>query len=156
MRLQVSFLDEETMDQYGESGRFCRIYERDEIPENFVEKHYEANGLLEDILMLRHGEKYVYINHDMNPAHQLLIEITSSILDEALLHTLFQFLNAHAKEYCVYVSVYDFIEFPDVGAGKRYVGRVMLNLREIAVEETLKKLWERKIGLIELKILNSN
>lgn len=80
-------------------------------------------------------------------SERIIIELSSEILDDRLLGVILSYLETFSPPYCVIAAVY-------LGRnmdGKDYVGRFVINLDEIAVEESLTAIWSRQVQFLPIE-----
>jgi hypothetical protein len=89
-----------------------------------------------------------FFNSDMFGSERLVVEINKEILNDKLIGLVLSYLEKHAPSYCLTASVFDGkIE------GEKYIGRFVINLDEIAVEESLADTWSQQVKFMGIENL---
>jgi hypothetical protein len=77
----------------------------------------------------------------------ILIEVSSEILSDRLIGVILSYLERSTSQYCVIATVYLGKEI----IGSNYLGRFLVNLGEIAVEESLVEAWSRQVQFMGIE-----
>ena len=80
-------------------------------------------------------------------SERIIIELNSEILNDALIGLILSYLEKAAPNYCIIVAVCTGKNMK----GINYVGRFVLNLEEIAVEESLVEIWSRQVQFLTIE-----
>ncbi|MCE0498556.1 MAG: hypothetical protein LV481_11480 [Methylacidiphilales bacterium] len=88
---------------------------------------------------------FFYFNTDMFGSERLVVEMSKEILGDKLVGLVMSYLEKCARSYCVTASVYENME-----RGAEYLGRFVINLDEIAVEEALADIWSKQVKVMEI------
>jgi hypothetical protein len=81
-----------------------------------------------------------FFNSDMFGSERLVVEMSKEILNDKMIGLVLSYLEKNAPSYCLTASVYENME-----KGSEYLGRFVINLDEIAVEESLADTWSKQI-----------
>ena len=92
------------------------------------------------------NSEFFYFNSDMFGSERLVLEMSNDILGDKLIGLIMSYLEKYASSYCVTASVYRGMQ-----KGSEYLGRFVINLDEIAVEESLAEVWARQIQFLEIE-----
>lgn len=151
------------LDKRCNTSAFCvTFHSLDEAPDGF----YDLQSTIRDGLERRFAEnfgndgvdrsdlkawelpryRWFCFNTDMCGAECIETEIVDEILGDKLVGIVLAYLEKEAPRYCMVAEVYR-TELK----GKNYIGRFVINLHEIAVEETLADIWSRNIQIMPLE-----
>lgn len=89
---------------------------------------------------------FFYFNGDMFGSERIVIEMSKEILGDKLIGLILSYLEKCPSRYCVTISVYESME-----RGTGYLGRFVINLDEIAVEEPLAGIWSKQVEFMEIE-----
>jgi hypothetical protein len=89
---------------------------------------------------------FFYFNGDMFGSERIVIEMSKEILGDKLIGLIMSYLEKCPSRYCVTASVYENME-----RGSKYLGRFVINLEEIAVEESLADTWSEQVKIMEIE-----
>jgi hypothetical protein len=144
---------------------FCRnFYESDAmIPVGFCEQQDKVRDGLEAAFLeefncskertdsdnygLATLHEYFYFSADSVNSERIIVEISSEILNDALIGLVLSYLSKSAPQYCVIAAVSTGKNMK----GINYVGRIVVNLEEIAVEESLTEIWCRQVQFLAIE-----
>ena len=87
-----------------------------------------------------------HFNGDMFGSERIEVEIIDKILGDKLIGVIMSYLEKCPSRYCVIGSVYR-----EQMKGNNYIGRFVINLDEIAVEESLADVWSKQIQFMEIE-----
>jgi hypothetical protein len=85
-------------------------------------------------------------NTDMFGSERIVIELSNEILGDKLIGLILSYLEKCPSHYCVIAAVYRGMQ-----KGSEYLGRFILNLDEIAVEESLADVWSKQVQFMEIE-----
>jgi hypothetical protein len=136
----------------------CNYYESDEmIPAGFCELQDKIRDGLEAQVVAKFGDPDVVLESDnfglpimhekfFFPAdpinsERIIIEINYKIVNDELLEIIKSFLSKSAPQYCLIVAVYTGKSMN----GPNYIGRFVINVEEIAIEESLAETWSKQV-----------
>jgi hypothetical protein len=94
--------------------------------------------------------KWFCFNGDMFGSERIVIEMSQEILGDKLLGVIMSYLEKNAPSYCLTADVYESME------SDNYLGRFVVNLDEIAVEESLADTWSKQIKFMEIETSTVN
>ena len=77
----------------------------------------------------------------------MIIELNSEILNDRLIGLILSYLEKFSPRYCVIAAVFSGRDMK----GKNYIGRFVVNLEQIAVEEPLAGLWSKQVQFLEIE-----
>jgi hypothetical protein len=143
---------------------FCHNFDS-EIPAGFYElqdkirdgldKEFRANfddGV--DRSHLKPWEMWMHTLFFFNPdeinSERIIIEMGKEILGDKLIGLILAYLEKCPSRYCVIGSVSEKLE-----GDNDYIGRFIINLDEIAVEESLADTWSKQVKFMEIENLQS-
>jgi hypothetical protein len=152
------------LDKRKAKAAFCRGFESDsELPVGFcdlqdkIRDGLEAEfwGKFDDGKERPKVDNYglpVFHAHFFFPAElisseRIIIELNREILDDKLLGVILAYLEKSAPQYCVIAAVC-------TGKGMEginYAGRFVINLEEIAVEESLVEVWSKQVQFMTIE-----
>jgi hypothetical protein len=148
-----SELDERmNLDKRKNDRAFCLCFDTlDEAPAGFYDRQNELRDGLEKEFCTNFEEgyeapryewanpsnKWFYFDGDMHGSERIDIEITDNIIGDKLLGIIMAYLEKSAPNYCVIGAIYR-----KELKGKNYMGRIVINRDEIAVEESLVEIME--------------
>jgi hypothetical protein len=154
------------LDKRRDNRAFGIVYDSlEEAPEGFydlqrnisdgLQKEFRANfddgvdrSKLKSWQMWRHN--FFCFNGDMFGSERIVIEMTKEILGDKLLGLIMSYLEKCSSRYSVIAAVYNGkIE------GDKYLGRFVINLDEIAVEESLADTWSQQVKFMEIENLQN-
>ena len=129
-----------------DEGRFCSIrLDNASKDANYVNREYALIDNLYDLIMNKYGDEIAGVRTDMWAAAILYLEIIKAILDKELIGFLQLFLSENSQDHCILIDVYDHPNlFGD--AGKYYLGKIVVTVKEIVVEDTLVDTWDNQVG----------
>lgn len=90
--------------------------------------------------------KRFFFNTDMFGSERIVIEVGKEILGDSLIDLIVSYLDKNRTGYCVTASVYE-----SMSKGSNYLGRFVVTLTDIAVEESLAGIWSRRVKRRKLK-----
>lgn len=151
------------LDKRRDPRAFCRCFDSlDEAPVGFYDLQNEIRKELDKIFWTNfddHIDRSHFaswepgamhtlfcFNTDMIGADQIVVEIVDKILGDKLVGVILAYLEEQAFSYCVIAVVYK-----EMINGKNYIGRVVINLNEIAVEESLFHVWSDQVRIMEVE-----
>lgn len=131
------------------SPNFCES--QDKIRDGLEKKFWEtfADGLDRSSLeswKVSGSHTFFYFPAELVPSERIIIDLVDNILGDQLLGVILAYLEKCEFPYCVIAAVYSDGKM----VGKNYLGRFVINLDEIAVEESLVKTWIRKVRFLEI------
>jgi hypothetical protein len=152
------------LDKRKSKAAFCRGFESDsEIPSGFCDLQDKIRDGLEKEFFtqfddgidrsnleprkLRRSYTLFYFPAELIRSERIIIEISSDLLDDRLLGIILAHLERCQSRYCVIAAVY--LGRKIVGAN--YLGRFVLNLEEIAVEDSLVETWSKQVRFLEIE-----
>ena len=83
---------------------------------------------------------------DMFGSERIEVEIVDEILGDKLIGVIMSYLEKCPPRYCVMGAVYR-----EQMNGDKYIGRFVMNLDEIAVEESLADVWSKRVQFMEVE-----
>ncbi len=86
-----------------------------------------------------------YFNTDMFGSERLVFEINDAILGDKLLGLVLSYLEKKCPRFCFLAAVYENYD------SQKYLGRFVVNLEEIAVEETLAGTWSKQVKFMPVE-----
>jgi hypothetical protein len=89
---------------------------------------------------------HFYFPAELISSERIIIELSSEILSDKLLGLILNYLEKCESKYCVIAAVYS-----GKIVGENWLGRFVINLEEIAVEESLAKTWSRKVQFLPIE-----
>ncbi|HTV41863.1 MAG TPA: hypothetical protein VMF08_14875 [Candidatus Sulfotelmatobacter sp.] len=92
--------------------------------------------------------KFFYFNTDMFGSERMVVEISKAIFSDKLIGLILSYLEKCSSRYYVIASVYE-----NLDKGSQYLGRFVINLNEIAVEESLAAIWSQQVKFMEIENL---
>lgn len=92
--------------------------------------------------------KNFFFNADMFGSERLVVEMSKEILNDKMIGLTLSYLEKNAPSYCLTASVFENME-----KGSDYLGRFVINLDEIAVEESLADIWAKQVKFMEIENL---
>jgi hypothetical protein len=134
----------------------------DEAPEGFYDLQRKiSDGLqkefwlnfdngAEHLLRNPWDSKNFFFNGDMFGSERIVLEMSKEILGDKLIGLILSYLEKNAPSYCLTASVYENME-----KGSEYLGRFVINLEEIAIEESLADTWLKQLKFMEIENLQS-
>lgn len=84
-------------------------------------------------------------NTDMIGSERIEVEIADNILGDRLLGIVVDYLERVAPQYCVVAEVYK----REI-VGENYIGRFVVTIDEIAIEESLVTIWTKQVKSLEI------
>jgi hypothetical protein len=154
-----------TLDKKTSKEAFCcNYYESDEtLPVGFCELQDKIRDGLEAQVVAKFGDtetcaesdnfglpilhENFFFSADAINSERIIIEINNKILNDVLLGIILSFLSKSAPQYCLIAAVYTGKNME----GTNYIGRCVINVEEIAVEESLAELWSKQVQLLEIE-----
>src|ERR1700744_3381814 len=159
--MKVYTASEKEISEKFENQGFCKVFQTlESAPEGFYELQNEIGDGLEKEFWANFAEgyeaprykwanptnKWFYFNGDMFGSEQIVVEMSKEILGDKLIGLILSYLEKNASSYCVTLSVYESME------GKSdYIGAFIINMDEIAIEESLADVWSKQIQFIEIE-----
>jgi len=80
-------------------------------------------------------------------SERIIIELCSKILNDVLVGLILSYLEKTSSQYCVIVAV----SLGENMEGSSYIGRLVVNLDEIAVEEPLVEIWSKQVQFLAIE-----
>jgi hypothetical protein len=142
----------------------CNYYESDEaIPAGFCELQDKIRDGLEAQVVAQFGDteavaesdnfglpifhENFFFPADSINSERIIIELNCKILTDKLIGLILSYFEKLSSPYCVIVAV-----FSGKGMkGTNYIGRFVLNLEEIAVEESLAEIWSEQVQFLAIE-----
>jgi hypothetical protein len=87
-------------------------------------------------------------NGDMFGSERIVVEMSKEILADKMIGLVLAHLEKTAPSYCLTADVYESME-----RQSQFLGRFVINLDEIAVEESLADIWSRHVKFMEIENL---
>jgi hypothetical protein len=149
------------LDRRRNNRAFCICFKTlEEAPDGFYDLQRKISDGLENELCANFEEgyeaprykwanptnKWFCFNGDMFGSERIVIEMSKEILGDKLIGLIMSYLEKCPSRYCVIASVYENME-----RGSKYLGRFVINLEEIAVEESLTDVWGKQIKFMEIE-----
>jgi hypothetical protein len=151
------------LDKRRNNKAFCICFNSlEEAPDGFYDLQDKIrDGLEKDFwLAFDNGEEHLrrnpwdsknfFFNSDMFGSERIVVEMSKEILGDKLIGLVLSYLEKIAPSYCLTASVYENME-----KGSEYLGRFVLNLEEIAVEESLAYIWAKQVKFMEIENLQN-
>jgi hypothetical protein len=152
------------LDKRKSKAAFCRGFETEsEIPFGFcdlqdkirdgLEKEFFAkfdDGIDRSNLPSRKlvgSHSFFYFPAELIRSERIIIEMNAAILDDRLLGAILAYLEKSQSRYCVIAAVYSEKKMK----GSNYLGRFVINLEEIAVEDSLVETWLKQVRFMEIE-----
>ena len=150
------------LDKRKNNRAFCICFKSlEEAPEGFydlqrkicdgLEKEFRANfddgvdrSHLKPWQMWQHD--FFCFNGDMFGSERIVVEMSNEILGDKLIGLIMSYLDQCPSRYCVIVAVFNGMQ-----TGSNYLGRFVINLDEIAVEDSLADAWSKKVKIMEIE-----
>ena len=143
---------------------FCRNFESDaEVPAGFYDLQDEIRkGLRKEFWekyddgkdrsklkpwQLATSHELFFFPGDLINSERMIIELSSEILHDSLIGLILSYLEKFSPTYCVMVAVCSGRNMK----GSNYIGRFVINLKEIAVEESLVEVWSQQVQFMEIE-----
>lgn len=140
---------------------FCRNFEsKSDLPVGFYDQQDKIRDDLEKEFFAKfkdakdHSDlntwqsyKSFFFPADLMNSEKVIIELSSEILGDALIGLILSYIEKFSSNYCVIVEVF-------LGRnikGKNYVGKFVVNLEEIVVEESLAKIWSKQVQFLAIE-----
>ncbi len=154
------------LDKRQEGNAFCLCFNSlKEAPEGFYDSQDKIRDGLEKELWTKFDDgvdrtgvkpwqaeamhQWFYFDSDMFGSERIMVEIVHTLLSDKLIGVILAYLEKSAATYCVIVSVYH-----DRIKSGEYMGRMVINLKEVAVEESLVETWSKQIQFLEMEERN--
>ncbi len=130
----------------------------EEAPDGFYDLQNQIRNGLQQVFWLAFDKgvedlpdkpwdsKYFYFNTDIFGSESLVVEMSKEILGDKLIGLIMSYLEKCSSRYCLIASVYESME-----RGAVYLGRFVINLDEIAVEEALVDTWFKQVRVMEIE-----
>ncbi len=153
------------LDKKISKGAFCyNYYESDEmIPAGFCELQDKIRNGLEAQVVAKFGDAGVILELDSfglpimhenfffpaDPVNseRIILELNCKILSDNLIGLILSYLEKLSSHYCIIAAV-----FSGKGMkGTNYIGRFVVNLEEIAVEESLAEIWSKQVQFLAIE-----
>jgi hypothetical protein len=96
---------------------------------------------------LPHLHENFFFPADPINSERIIIEINNKILNDMLLGIILSFLSKSAPQYCLIAAVCTGKNMK----GTNYVGRFVISVEEIAVEESLAEIWSKQVQFLEIE-----
>ena len=119
---------------------------RDGLEEELMEKYKEGWEAPRFKWQTSPTNKWFCFKTDMFGSERIVVEITDNILGDKLLGIIMAYLEKCSSPYCVVGVVYK-----QAMEGEKYMGRLVINNNEIAVEESLVELWTNQVQYMEIE-----
>lgn len=163
-KISQSELDERLeLDKRKNHRAFCICFKTlEEAPKGFYDLQRKISGGLEKELCANFEEgyeapryewanpsnKWFFFNGDMFGSERIVIEISKEILGDKLISLILSYLEKNAPSYCLTADVYESME-----RQSQFLGRFVVNLVEIAIEESLSDIWTMQVKFMEIESL---
>jgi hypothetical protein len=149
------------LDKRRNNHAFCVVFKTlDEAPDGFYDLQRKiSDGLEKEFCANFEGgyeapryewanptNKWFCFNGDMFGSERIVIEMSKEILGDKLLGVILSYLEKHAISYCLTADVYESME-----RNSQFLGRFVINLEEIAVEESLADIWAKQVKFMEIE-----
>jgi hypothetical protein len=147
------------LDKRQNSRAFCICFKSlEEAPKEFYELQDKIrNGLQREFWLnfdngadcLRRrpwDSKNFFLNTDMFGSERIIADMSKEILGDKLIGLIMSYLEKCPSRYCVVASVLESME-----RGANDIGRFVMNLEEIAVEESLADTWSKQVKFMEIE-----
>jgi len=115
--------------------------------ENEFWKNFQAKG--NDVRLSswrKPDNQFFFFPADLMNCELIKLEISQEILSDKLIGIIMSYLEKRLSRYCVNVAVYKGMQ-----RGSEYLGRFIINLDEIAVEESLAGTWSEQVKFMPLE-----
>ena len=129
---------------------FCELQDkiRDGLEAQVVAKFGDTETSAEpDSFGLPHLHENFLFPADPINSERIILEINNKILNDVLWEIILSFLSNSAPQYCVVAAVFGGKNMK----GINYVGRFVVNLEEIAVENSLAEIWSRQMQSLAIE-----
>jgi len=143
---------------------FCRNFDSEsDIPAGFYEQQDKIRDDLEKEFFAKFNDgkdrselptwkwstshELFYFTAELINSERIIIELSSEILNDRLLGVILSYLEKFSPQYCVIAAVCSGKNM----LGKNYIGRFVINLQEIAVEESLVEIWSKQVRFLEIE-----
>jgi hypothetical protein len=160
--MKIYTASEKEISQKFNSQWFCKVFKTlEEAPEGFYDLQDKIRDGLEKEFWVSFPEgedrsprpswqspshNWFCFNTDMFGSEHITIEMTKEILEDKLIGIVLSYLEKCPSRYCVILDVYD-----NMMKGSEYIGSVIMNLKEIAIEETVAEVWSKQIKFMEIE-----
>ncbi|HVM63177.1 MAG TPA: hypothetical protein VMV72_20120 [Verrucomicrobiae bacterium] len=126
---------------------FCDLQDkiRDGLEREFIEKFDDREDRSKPWELNGSHELFDF-PADLIPSERIVVWLGSDILSDRLLGVVLGYLERCRSGYCVIAAVCSGREI----VGRNYLGRFVLNLEEIAVEESLAPTWTKQVHLLPI------
>jgi hypothetical protein len=151
------------LDKRQDRRAFCVCFKTlEEAPKEFYELQDKIrNGLQREFwLNFDDGAEHLrrkpwdsnkfFFNTDMFGSERLVVDMSKEILGDKLIGLIMSYLEKFPSRYCVVGTVLENME-----RGSEFVGRFVINLDEIAVEESLADTWSKQVKFMEIENLQN-
>lgn len=149
------------LDKRHDPKGFCRNFSSKEMSDKFYDlQHKIRDGLEEkfranfddavDGSQLQSSEAgashtLFYFDTDLTGSERIIVEFACEMLSDKLVDLIRSYLEKCQVPYCVIVAVYR-----GMHKGSEYLGRFVINLEEVAVEESLADIWTKQVHTFEI------
>jgi len=135
----IHYYTEKEMDDNIRKEHYFRIFKFTKKTEEaiFIAKQASIIAKLTTLMETKYG-KDVFVSDNLWPNESLKLEIIDTVFSSTLINDILSFLILEAREYCIGIAFYHELEI----GGSTYLGRMLISLREIAVEIPLRKIFE--------------
>lgn len=158
-RASESEIDERLeLDKRRNSRAFCICFNSlEEAPDGFYDLQDKIRDGIQKVFWLNFDDgvehlrvnpwesETFFINPDMFGSERIVVELSAEILSDKLIGLIMSYLEKCPSRYCVIAAVYRGMQ-----RGSEYLGRFVMNLNEIAVEESLVDVWSKQIQFMEI------
>lgn len=150
------------LDKRKNSKAFCRYFDsEEELPAGFYDLQDKIRDGLEKVFWENFDDKadrsqlpswrkpmnkFFFFSAELLISERIIIELSIEILDDKLIGLIMSYLEKYASSYCVIGAVHS-----EEIKGEKYIGRFVINLDEIAVEESLADIWARQVKFMEIE-----
>jgi len=141
---------------------FCRNFDsEDETPAGFYELQDKVRDGLEKVFWENFDDKadrsklpswrkpmnkFFFFDVARIESERMVIEMSCEILGDKLIGLIMSYLEKFASGYCVIGAIHT-----EEIKGEKYIGRFVINLEEIAVEESLADVWGKQVKFMEIE-----
>jgi hypothetical protein len=143
---------------------FCRNFDsKDEMPTGFYKSQDKLRNGLEKVFWENFDDKadrsklpswqtpmneFFFFDAEDIASERMVIEMSFEILGDKLIGLIMSYLEKYASGYCVIGAVHT-----EEKNGAKYIGRFVINLDEIAIEESLADTWSKQVKFMEIENL---
>lgn len=140
---------------------FCRNFNlEDELPFGFYDLQNQIRDGLENVFQKKFDDGidkshlkpwkkeniFFYFPAELIPSERVIIEISNEILQDKLVKIIINYLEKCPYRYCIIAAVYGGMQ-----KGSKYIGRFLINLDEIVVEESLAAVWSSQMKCMKIE-----